>query len=117
MPHSAIVREIGGVVIDVSDLGREAIFWGELLGQERPRRHTRRSQPGLRAGSRYAPNRYREPGYGYPKAKGNRRCSGSGLLGVVGAGRSHETRRGDAVHRPAEPGSHSGHQGVRADEG
>ncbi len=34
MPHSAIVREIGGVVIDVSDLGREAAFWGELLGQE-----------------------------------------------------------------------------------
>ena len=34
MPHNAIVREIGGIVIDVNDLGREAAFWGELLGQE-----------------------------------------------------------------------------------
>ncbi len=34
MPHNAIVREIGGVVIDVNDLGSEAAFWGELLGQE-----------------------------------------------------------------------------------
>ena len=34
MPHNPIVGQVGGVVIDVNDLGREAAFWGELLGQE-----------------------------------------------------------------------------------
>ena len=34
MSHEAILREFGGVVIDVSDLDREAAFWGALLGHE-----------------------------------------------------------------------------------
>ena len=34
MTHSAIVHELGGVVIDVRDLERMAAFWGALLGQE-----------------------------------------------------------------------------------
>ncbi len=34
MAHNAIVRELGAVVIDVSDLERIAVFWSALLGQE-----------------------------------------------------------------------------------
>jgi predicted enzyme related to lactoylglutathione lyase len=34
MTHSAIVHELGGIVLDVRDLARMAAFWGAVLGQE-----------------------------------------------------------------------------------
>lgn len=33
MRHNSIIREFGATVIDVNDLEREAVFWGELLGE------------------------------------------------------------------------------------
>lgn len=33
MPGNGIVLETAGVVLDINDIGREAVFWGAVLGE------------------------------------------------------------------------------------